>query len=96
MLVKYLKLQGSFETSEVVLVFIRFLWKEEEWWYCIVTNMECKIKGDKGTVHVIKILTVEESRQIMGVWKNLMSNNTTQVDEIIEKYQAMINKIKLS
>ena len=32
----------------------------------------------------------------MGVWKNLTGDNTCQINEIIEKHESMINRLKSS
>ena len=64
--------------------------------YCIIANTECKIIRDKRTWNVIKTLPVEESKQIMCAWQKLTGDNTKQINDIIEKHQAMINKIKFS
>ena len=66
---------------------IDFQWQKGEWEYKITVNSECAILGDKGTGHIILSLPVEEARKIMGVWQDLIGDNTKQIDSIIEKHE---------
>ena len=45
---------------------------------------------------MIPNLPVEEPKEIIEVWKKLTGENSKQIDEIIEKLESMINKLKSS
>ena len=87
---------GALKPAKCYWYLINFLWENKEWSYKITATLECKILGDKGTGHIILSLPVEESRQIMRVWKKLRKDNKRQINKIIEKHKIMINRLKSS
>lgn len=87
---------GALKPAKCYWYLIDFQWKNGEWSYKITDNLECNILGDKGTCHILLSLSVEEAKQIMGVWQNLTGDNTRQIDEIIEKHENMINNLRSS
>ena len=87
---------GALKPSKCYWYLVDFMWKQGEWFYRSTSNQSCRIVGDNGTGHIIRSLPVEESKEIMGVWQNLIGDNTCQIDALITKHSILIQRVRTS
>ena len=84
---------GALKSSKCYWYLIDFTWQQGIWKYADTTNSICYIRGDDGRGHGIRSLPLTEPNKIMGVWQDIIGDNTQQVQKLIQVHAPAVRKI---